>query len=591
MSIENTSLLDAYAQIAQQTYDNEAATLNIEAGVFGTYTEITSATLPFPLNQLPVPWINGPLSFQARAFFNETTNELVIAFTGTEGFEDIDLPELLPDLLTDLFLAVTGNSPQDLSAETFIESAIQVASVTHSDFSITYVGHSLGGFHAQTASATGPVGEVVVFNSPGAGGFLNFPQDHPFPEENFTYVYSDPTQWGALGSLVHSIGDPLSDNLYVVPGTEGHALNTSSETGLADVLDGFVGVIAADDSIFTPIDEILQTATALGLGPEVLATLQALLDEYDDGTVTPDGIVSGSDASDLIDASYVDADGDQIGAGDDYVTGGAGDDTLRPTGGDDTVIGGDGEDVIYAHTGHDVIEGNAGNDTLQGGEGDDTLTGGAGADWIDGGDGLDYASYADASAGVRLDLLGLVAALGDAAGDTVQNIEGVIGSDHDDTLYGDNAANHLIGGLGDDRLYGRGGGDTVDGGAGNDRLFGNGVQDIMIGGAGADVFGFNNEADSRDGIDNRDTIVDFETGVDVIDLGNVDADISTAEDDSFTFLGLTGSFTGNAGELRYARSVANDLTLIQIDTDGDALADMQIELTGLHDLTAGDFIL
>ena len=100
-----------------------------------------------------------------------------------------------------------------------------------------------------------------------------------------------------------------------------------------------------------------------------------------------------------------------------------------------------------------------------------------------------------------------------------------------------------------------------------------------------------NEADSRNGIDNRDTIVDFETGVDVIDLGNVDADISTAEDDSFTFLGLTGSFTGNAGELRYARSVANDLTLIQIDTDGDALADMQIELTGLHDLTAGDFIL
>ncbi len=42
----------------------------------------------------------------------------MIAFTGTEGFEEIGLPELLPDLLTDLFLAVTSNSPQDLSAET-----------------------------------------------------------------------------------------------------------------------------------------------------------------------------------------------------------------------------------------------------------------------------------------------------------------------------------------------------------------------------------------------------------------------------------------------------------------------------------------
>lgn len=99
------------------------------------------------------------------------------------------------------------------------------------------------------------------------------------------------------------------------------------------------------------------------------------------------------------------------------------------------------------------------------------------------------------------------------------------------------------------------------------------------------------EADSRDGIDNRDTIVDFETGADMIDLANVDADISTPEDDSFTFLCLTGSLTGTAGELRYARSVANDLTLIQIDTNGAALANMQIELTGLHDLTAGDFIL
>ncbi len=337
----------------------------------------------------------------------------------------------------------------------------------------------------------------------------------------------------------------------------------------ADSLDGGAGV---------------DTASYAGAGAGVIADLRGVQAQTGDALGDVFTGIENLTGSGFDDALYGDNSGNLL-------IGGAGDDTLRPTGGDDTVIGGDGDDVIYAHTGQDVIEGNAGNDTLQGGEGDDTLTGGAGADWIDGGDGLDYASFADASAGVRLDLLGLVAALGDAAGDTVQNIEGVIGSDHDDTLYGDNAANHLIGGLGDDRLYGRGGGDTVDGGAGNDRLFGNGVQDIMIGGAGADVFGFNNEADSRNGIDNRDTIVDFETGVDVIDLGNVDADISTADDDSFTFLGLTGSFTGNAGELRYARSVANDLTLIQIDTDGDALADMQIELTGLHDLTAGDFIL
>ncbi|MGH1454558.1 MAG: M10 family metallopeptidase C-terminal domain-containing protein [Paracoccaceae bacterium] len=588
MTISNPALLDILAQISDLAYEQTTSPTSL-----GEYQELQLEIN----NELVVPTIDHPTGFQGRAFFNETTNELVIAFTGTEGLtpDNMSAEEFLPDVITDLALTVTGNSLQGAAAVAFIQQAYNAALLRapFGNFEIVYTGHSLGGFHAQTASAVAAAinpaleGEVVVFNSPGAGGFLGLPNENSFPPENYTYIYSNPDDWGAIGGPVHSIGRPLSDNIYIVPGAEGHGLVTNDETGLSNVLDGSIVPQLADDSIFWPVNEVIQGIAAYGLGEAI----NALMDLYDDGTVTPDGIVSGSDASDLIDASYVDADGDQTGAGDDYVTGGAGDDTLRPTGGDDTVIGGDGDDVIYAHTGQDVIEGNAGNDTLQGGEGDDTLTGGAGADWIDGGDGLDYASYADASAGVRLDLLGLVATLGDAAGDTVQNIEGVIGSDHDDTLYGDNAANHLIGGLGDDRLYGRGGGDTVDGGAGNDRLFGNGVQDIMIGGAGADVFGFNNEADSRNGIDNRDTIVDFETGVDVIDLGNVDADISTAEDDSFTFLGLTGSFTGNAGELRYARSVANDLTLIQIDTDGDALADMQIELTGLHDLTAGDFIL
>lgn len=341
MTISNPALLDILAQISDLAYEQTTSPTSL-----GEYQELQLEIN----NELVVPTIDHPTGFQGRAYFNDTTNELVIAFTGTEGLtpDNMSAEEFLPDVITDLALAASGASPQDAVAVAFIQQAYSAALqlAPFGNFDIVYTGHSLGGFHAQTASATGPVGEVVVFNSPGTGGFLGFPQNHPFPEENFTYVYSDHTQWGAVGSLVHSVGDPLSDNLYIVPGTEGHALNTSSGTGLADVLDGFVGVIAADDSIFSPVDETLQTATALDLAPEVLAALQEILDEYDDGTTVSGGIASGSDASDLIDASYVDADGDQIGAGDDYVTGGAGDDRLFGNGVQDIMIGGAGADVF-----------------------------------------------------------------------------------------------------------------------------------------------------------------------------------------------------------------------------------------------------
>ncbi len=119
MTVTNSTLLDVYAAIAGQTYDNTETTPDVSAGAFGTYTEITSATLPFPLTRLPVPWINGPLGFQARAFFNETRNELVIAFTGTEGLtpDNMSAEEFLPDVITDLALAASGASPRHTRME------------------------------------------------------------------------------------------------------------------------------------------------------------------------------------------------------------------------------------------------------------------------------------------------------------------------------------------------------------------------------------------------------------------------------------------------------------------------------------------
>ncbi|MCG8435796.1 MAG: FG-GAP-like repeat-containing protein, partial [Gammaproteobacteria bacterium] len=78
----------------------------------------------------------------------------------------------------------------------------------------------------------------------------------------------------------------------------------------------------------------------------------------------------------------------------------------------------------------------AASNTLNGGAGDDTLISGAGADALDGGADTDTVDYSASSAAVNVNLDTGTGTGGDAQGDTYTNIEGVIGSDHDDTVYG-----------------------------------------------------------------------------------------------------------------------------------------------------------
>jgi Ca2+-binding RTX toxin-like protein len=79
--------------------------------------------------------------------------------------------------------------------------------------------------------------------------------------------------------------------------------------------------------------------------------------------------------------------------------------------------------------------GDAGNDTLDGGVDNDTL---------DGGEGFDFADYSSATGGVTVDLLTQQdsgAASGAAGNDILVNIEGIIGSNFNDTLEGENGNN------------------------------------------------------------------------------------------------------------------------------------------------------
>jgi Ca2+-binding RTX toxin-like protein len=76
----------------------------------------------------------------------------------------------------------------------------------------------------------------------------------------------------------------------------------------------------------------------------------------------------------------------------------------------------------------------------------------------------------------------------------------------------------------DDEFHGRGGGDTLRGGNGDDLIYGGGGADQLKGGAddddltgggGADDFIFGDD-------DGRDTVRDFHSGVDTLDLTLVD---------------------------------------------------------------------
>ena len=119
----------------------------------------------------------------------------------------------------------------------------------------------------------------------------------------------------------------------------------------------------------------------------------------------------------------------------------------------------------------------------------------------------------------------------------------------------------------------------------------------MTGGTGNDRFDFNIAAEIGNGT-SRDVITDFDTAssVEKIDLSTIDANGALAGNTGFTFRPAAGSaFTGAAGQLRWFQEnlggTASDKTIVEADTNGDSVADFQLQLTGLKTLSAGDFAL
>jgi Ca2+-binding RTX toxin-like protein len=184
----------------------------------------------------------------------------------------------------------------------------------------------------------------------------------------------------------------------------------------------------------------------------------------------------------------------------------------------------------------DQFYGTAGADQFDGGGGDDLFFGRGGADTFNGGEGSDTVSFSSAPAGLAIWLDGSTTAGGAAADLTFSSVENVTGSGFDDVFGASASANRFDGRAGFDRVDysaatafvrvnlgnnalngGAANGDTlvaieaVTGSAFDDNFVGDVFANSFTGGAGADEFVFGPGGGS-------DTVSDFETGTDVLNL-------------------------------------------------------------------------
>lgn len=338
----------------------------------------------------------------------------------------------------------------------------------------------------------------------------------------------------------------------------------------ANSFDSVIQLVASDGSVLTENDDSSDpggtaTASAIDYTFATAGTYYLRVQDYD----IPTGPAAGS--SYTLHISSTSASVDYTGATElqpDTLDGGAGIDTasyasatsgvnvsLQVTATQDT--GGGGLDRLTAIENlsgsafGDTLTGDAGVNVLSGGLGNDTLNGGLGADTLNGDDG-DDSLYGNQDN----DVLN-----GGAGTDTLYGGQG------DDTLYGNSGDDTLVGGVGNDQLFGGQGNDVLNGGDGNDVIQGGVGSDILTGGIGADIFRYVSAADST--VASADTILDFQTGTDKIDL----AAINTSSADRVTI------------------SSSGTTTFVTMDLGGDGSVDLNIQVAGANSVSASDLIL
>jgi Ca2+-binding RTX toxin-like protein len=466
-----------------------------------------------------------------------------------------------------------------------------------------------------TSSATGlatiDVDGTVIYNTNGKFEHLS---KGATATDSFTYTISDGNGGFDSETVTLTINGQndapsslLVDNASFNENVAGAVIGNIS---FGDVDVGDIHTFTTSDARFAVVGGQLKLVSGVSFNYETEQTINVLVTVTDSANAKFSNnitllvndvaeVVVGTNGNDNI-YGTIGQDIIYAGAGNDAIIGGLGADNISGGTGTDTVYYTDSTSAVTvslvagsANTGgtaqgdvlnlienivgsnfNDSLTGDANANVIFGGSGDDIIKGGAGADTIDGEAGIDTASYAGSTATVSIDLLNVTISGGYAEGDTLTNIENLIGSDFADTLVGNNTANNISGGVGNDTLRGNDGNDVLAGGAGSDLVYGglgndninggSGV-DYFSGGAGIDYFAFKALTDSNTtyGID---TITDFQDGTDKIDLSTLDASGIS----SFADLIITNNGTQT--------------------TVADNSSDFAIKLTGVFALDNADFV-
>jgi Ca2+-binding RTX toxin-like protein len=194
------------------------------------------------------------------------------------------------------------------------------------------------------------------------------------------------------------------------------------------------------------------------------------------------------------------------------------------------------ENLTLLGTGPFSANGNSLDNILVGNAAANILNGGTGADTLIGGDGNDTYVVDNVS--------DVIQETGADAGDSVRSwVDWTLGNNLENlTLLGTKSLNGTGNSL-NNSLTGNGAANVLNGGDGNDMLNSLSGNDTLIGGAGADTFAFTTPLNA---LRNVDTITDFASGVDKIELASA----------IFKDIGFTGSPSSNA--FFHAGSAAQD---------------------------------
>ena len=152
----------------------------------------------------------------------------------------------------------------------------------------------------------------------------------------------------------------------------------------------------------------------------------------------------------------------------------------------------------------------------------------------------------------------------------------VVGSIANDLIIGKGSRQELLGEFGNDRLISGGSNVLLSGGVGNDLLQGGAGEQYFSGGLNADFFSFT-EADAQLGVIDR--ILDFSAiEGDRLGINAVLGITNSLAGKGWTYID-SANFNGVPGELRF------DKGLLQGDTDGNRIANLQIQMNGINNFS------